>query len=317
MAGERSKTIGEIGEKIAEKFFSKIGWGLPQKGMYYKCYKPKDHALSTSVNGEKRQHGIDFQYSYKSSLEANTLNNLVISVKHIKDSTYPQSATEKFKEHIRDLIHTTECFKVSAERREINSRFTGCTQTNEIPVLFYISSKNNDDDDFIIKIQNSRFLSDYDIKELYIIDNKRITFILDAIEFIESKYKDWDWFFYHPLTGLNLSDKSISYHSKRMQVEYLTSPIIPFLLKKKVGDDEVCKFAVATIHGFSEDSFSRLITYCRDNTLEHITQYEILMPDYFADDHDQIRRKITNALENPLNINIKNYHPNFRTLADE
>lgn len=317
MAGERSKTIGEIGERIAEKFFARIGWGLPQKGMYYKCYKAKDHALSTSIKGEKNQHGIDFQYSYKSSLEANTLNNLVISVKHIKDSSYPQSATEKFKGYVRDLVHTTECFQRSAERREINAKFSGCTNVNDIPVLFYISSKNNDDDDFIIKIQNSRFLNEYDVKELYIIDNKRVTFILNSIEFIESEYNDWEWFFYHPLTGLNLSDKSIAYHSKKMQVEYLTSPIIPFLLKKKVGDDDVCKFVVATIHGFSEDNFSRLITYCRDNTLDHISQYEILMPDYFSDDHDSIRRKVSAALENPLNINIKNYHPNFRTLANE
>ncbi|MFM5404866.1 hypothetical protein ACET62_09640 [Aeromonas veronii] len=317
MAGERSKTIGEIGEKIADVFFSKIGWQLPQKGMYYKCYKAKEHALPTSVNGEKTQHGIDFQYSYKSSLEANTLNNLVISVKHIKDSLYPKSATDKFKGYIRDLVHTTECFQRSSERREISSAFSGCTQTNDIPVLFFISSKNSEDEDFVINLHKSRFLNDYDVKELYIVDNKRLTFILNALDFIESEYSEWDWYFYHPLTGLNLSDKAISYHSKKMQVEYLTSPIIPFLLKKKVGDDEACKFVVATIHGFSEDTFSRLITYCRDNTLDHINQYEILMPDYFSDEHDQIKRRITASLETPLNINVKNYLPNFRTLANE
>ena len=45
MAGERSKRIGEIGESIAENFFNKIGWGLPQKGVYHPCYKPKVQTL--------------------------------------------------------------------------------------------------------------------------------------------------------------------------------------------------------------------------------------------------------------------------------
>lgn len=63
MAGERSKSIGEIGESIAENFFNKIGWGLPKKGIYYPCIKPKKHALPSSVKGEKTQHGIDFQVS--------------------------------------------------------------------------------------------------------------------------------------------------------------------------------------------------------------------------------------------------------------
>ncbi|MGB3726529.1 MAG: hypothetical protein WA981_12230, partial [Glaciecola sp.] len=72
MAGERSKSIGEVGEKIAENFFNKIGWGLPQKGVYYPCYKKEQHALPSSQSGEKNQHGIDFVVSYRSSLEAET-----------------------------------------------------------------------------------------------------------------------------------------------------------------------------------------------------------------------------------------------------
>ncbi|MGT0149940.1 hypothetical protein ACT691_11850 [Vibrio metschnikovii] len=102
------RPLCEVGESIAENFYNKIGWGLPQKGVYYPCIKPQKHALSTSKKGEKTQHGIDFQVSYKSSLESETLNHLIISVKHAKDSKYPASATEKFKGYIRDLVHTRE-----------------------------------------------------------------------------------------------------------------------------------------------------------------------------------------------------------------
>ncbi|MBS4634845.1 GapS4a family protein [Aeromonas caviae] len=317
MAGERSKTIGEVGEKIADKFFSRIGWNSPQKGMYYTCYNPNAHALPEAKGGEKKQHGIDFQYSYKSSLESNTLNNLIISIKHIKDSKYPQSATEKFKGYIRDLVHTTECFQRSAERRDINSAFKGCTQINDIPVLFFISSLDDDDTDFVTRLQSSRFISEHDVKQLYVIDNKKVTFILKTIDFIEYTYQDWEWYFYHPLTGLNLNDNTIVLHSNKLQVEYLTSPIIPFLLKKKVGEHDTFKFIVSTINGFSEDNFSKLITYCRDNTLDHVSDFEVLTPDYFSDDHDAIKRKVLSSFETSINISIKNYLPTFRSLANE
>ncbi|MEZ8687510.1 hypothetical protein AB6D53_07745 [Vibrio splendidus] len=316
MAGERSKSIGEVGESIAENFFNKIGWGMPPKGVYFQCIKPKNHALPTAKNGEKTQHGIDFQVSYKSSLESDTLNHLVISVKHLKDSKYPSSATKKFKSYISDLVHTTECFQRSSERREVNLGYKGCKQINDIPVLFYISSKDPEDFDFTIKLQTSRFMNDYDIKELYIVDNRKVSFILNVLTYIESHYSDWEWYFYHPLTGMNIADSTIMQHDKKMQVEFLTSPFIPFLLKKKIGEHETCKFLVASIDNFTESNLSKLITYCRKNTNDSVSDVEILTSDYFPDDHDRIKRKVLAAHEAELNITLGNYKPNFRSLAN-
>lgn len=316
MAGERSKSIGEVGESIAEKFFNKIGWGLPPKGVFFPCTKPKSHALATSKSGEKTQHGIDFQVSYKSSLESETLNHLVISVKHLKDSCYPNSATLKFRQHISDLIHTTECFQRSRNRREINIDYNGCRKINDIPVLFYISSKDHENSDFVSRLHNSRFLNDYDVKELYIVDNKRVSFILNTLNYIETNHSDWDWYFFHPLTGMNISDSSILQHNKKMQVEFLTCPFIPFLLKKKIGEHETCKFLVASIDPFSENNLSKLITYCRQNTNDNVSDIEIITEDYFPDDHDPIKRKVIAKHETGLSISLGNFKPNFRSLAD-
>ncbi|EIJ6618330.1 hypothetical protein LJK89_004803 [Vibrio parahaemolyticus] len=316
MAGERSKTIGEVGESIAENFFNKIGWGLPQKGVYYPCIKPQKHALSTSKKGEKTQHGIDFQVSYKSSLESETLNHLIISVKHAKDSKYPASATEKFKGYIRDLVHTRECFLRSGERRESNMAHKGCKRINDIPVLFYISSYDHEDFDFVSKLQSSRFMSDYDIGELYVVDNRRVSFILNVLTYIESKHSDWDWYFFHPLTGMNIADSTIMQHNKKMQVEFLNSPFIPFLLKKNVGGHETCKFLVASIDDFSENNFAKLITYCRQNTNDNVSDVEIVTGDYFPDDHDSIKRKVLSANETELNVSLGSFKPNFRSLAN-
>ena len=317
MAGERSKNIGEIGESIAENFFNKIGWGLPQKGVYYPCYKPKSHALKVSKSGEKNQHGIDFQISYKSTLEAETLNNLLVSVKHIKDSKYPQSATVTFRGYISDLVHSMECFKRTPQRREIAAGHSGCKIINDIPVLFFISSKDDENHDFISWLQKSRFMNEYDVKELYIVDNKKVTFILNVLNYIEQKYADYEWYFYHPVTGMNISDTNIHQHSKKMQIEFLTSPFIPFILKKKIGEHETFKFLLATVDSFTEDNFAKLVTYCRSNTNDNVSDIEIAMADYFADDSGGIVRKVLNAHDIELDVKASSYNSNFRSLAND
>lgn len=194
--------------------------------------------------------------------------------------------------------------------------FKGCKQINDIPVLFYISSHDHEDFDFISKLQSSRFMNDYDIKELYIIDNKRVSFILNVLSYIENQHSDWDWFFFHPLTGMNVSDSTIMQHNKKMQVEFLTSPFIPFLLKKKVGEHETCKFLVASIDSFTENNLSKLVTYCRNNTNDSVSDVEIITDDYFPDDHDSIKRKVLSSNETELNVSLGNFKPNFRSLAD-
>ncbi|ACA86708.1 GapS4a family protein [Shewanella woodyi] len=318
MAGERSKSIGEIGESIAENFFSKIGWGSPQKGVYYPCYNKKNHALKASVGGEKHQHGIDFQVSYKSTLESETLNNLLISVKHSKDRQYPKSATKEFKGYISDLVDSMQCFKRSPHYRDISSSHAGCRTINDIPVLFFISSKDNEHYDFTSHLQNSRFMNDYDdVKELYIIDNRKVSFILNVLNYIESHYPDYEWYFFHPSTGMNIGDINIRQHSKQMQIEFLTSPFIPFVLKKKIGDHETCKFFLASIDSFTQDNFSKLVTYCRNNTSDNISDVEISMHDYFLDDNLGDTRKVLSAHDIELDVKVSNYNPSFRSLANE
>lgn len=314
MAGEKSKNIGEIGENIAKNFFEKIGWGLPQKGVYFPCYKGKEHKLDSP---KKQQHGVDFIIPYKSALESETINNLIVSVKHSKESGYPKSATELFKSYIKDLSGSMECFKRSPNRRELTSNHSGYKTVNEIPVLFFISSKDLPSSDFVTQLQASRFINEYDLKELYIVDNSRVTFILDAISYLESHHQDYDWYFFHPVTGMNISDTSIHKHSQQMQIEFINSTFIPFLLKKTVNGHETLKFIVVTKDQFSKESFSKWITYCRHHTGDSISDIEISMPDFYPDDHGPDVNKVLSSYETKVDIKSSNYKPNFRNLADE
>lgn len=315
MAGEQSKSIGEVGENIAEVFFKKIGWLNPQLNIYFPCFKPKDHVLSSSKGDVKTQHGIDLHVNYKSSLESETLNNLLISVKHGKITGYPQSATKIFKDYIKDLVHSTSCFQKSSHKRESIQAHKGVKKVNDIPVLFYISSKDDPQADFVSRIQTSRFMNEYDVKELYIVDNKKVSFILDAIWFVEKTYSDYEWNFFHPQTGMNYSDQSILQHSKTMQIEFLTNSFIPFLLKKSIGENETCKFLIITNEPFSEDMLAKFIHYSRCNTNDNIKDMEISTSDYFPDDHQAIVSKVLNSYEFDINVKVTNFLPTFRNLA--
>ena len=80
--GELSKTIGEIGENITGNFFDLIGCSNAIPNESLSCLKQTKHARKESKKGKRETHGIDYLYSYRSHLESNTVNNLVISVKN-------------------------------------------------------------------------------------------------------------------------------------------------------------------------------------------------------------------------------------------
>jgi hypothetical protein len=86
--GEKSKSIGEKGEKIVENFLRLIGWNNPQPNRTLTCLHPVEHK-SKSANNSRTTHGIDFFYANKSHLKINTLDNIVISVK-FSASEYPK-----------------------------------------------------------------------------------------------------------------------------------------------------------------------------------------------------------------------------------
>ena len=113
--GEYSKVIGEIGENIVDNFLNLIGWNNIESNLTLPCQKPVKHAKDDSK--QRNTHGIDVLFTYKTPLEQNTIQNIIISVKHTANS-YPNNPKSKFKEHIQDLVQTLECFRYSELKTE-------------------------------------------------------------------------------------------------------------------------------------------------------------------------------------------------------
>ena len=266
--GEWSKKIGEYGENVVENFLSVVGWQDLAKGETIKCSKQKGE--HTDQQGKtKHTHGIDFLYSYKSPLVDSQLNNIIISSK-FETQKYPNSATKKFKWFITDLINTMDCFDYSDLKDQLLQEY---------------SYNSINDDDIISVVSSTRF----DIcqnNSIYIMDNKRVGFILEIMKFIKAK-NEYNYSFYYPVTGQNLNPLTRNNSGSILPVEYLNSSIIPIRLEKNNNQQEVSLF-LGIIDGFEKDTFMRLMGLAKDISTNLVGQVIIGFPDYNELNHKDI-----------------------------
>lgn len=281
--GEWSKKIGEYGEKVVETFFSEIGWSDLTKGVQLPCINSDIHL--NDKEKPKETHGIDFLYSYKSQLVSNQLNNVIVSVKY-KTQKYPNSPTSLFKDFIEDLITTMECFDGSQLRDSVVSGFT-CSSINDVGVLFWLNNQEDSNDDLISIVSSARISDTIVNKAIYLMDNKRVAFILQVMSYIRVRSSKFDYFFYYPNTGQNINPLDRDNLGKVLPVEYLNSSIIPIKLENRDNSKETCLF-LATIDNFEEGDLIRLIGLSKDISTGLIGEVIIAFPDYKELEHNQV-----------------------------
>lgn len=310
--GELSKKIGEIGENITGNFFDLIGWGNALPNETLRCLKPLKHARKSSKKNKRETHGIDYLFSYRSSLEGNTVNNIVISVKNT-NNPYPNNPVSKFKEHLEDIAHTIECFNRSPLKSNHLRKYRSYKKTNDIGVLFWLSHDNNTYNDVITKLSNCKINKDLKFDSLYVVDNKRIEFIFKTVTFLKNNFKCHEVMFYHPQTSLNYSDPDIIQSSKTLQVEYINSPIVFFLLRQKHGVDTFC---IASNDNFDESEFLSLLQAARNYTNDIRCKYLFIFPNYIRSEHHDSVIKALNYFESNIRneVEVMNFDPDYRSL---
>ncbi|EPN8461199.1 GapS4a family protein [Vibrio cidicii] len=321
MSGEKSKSSGETGENIVEKFFNIVGWKNANPNISFACFKGESHKRPGTKQGKREQHGIDAQYAYISGLESDVLINVLASVKHTKNSKYPKSLTSLVKNHIKDILDAEKCFQLSTHRKELSKQFVGqrYTKVRNVPILFFLSSNDAVDADYISCISNNRYIhQNFDVEEFYIIDNKKMTFLLDSINDIRSKFNDYEVFFHHSSSSLNHMDYNKPPYSNVMPVEFLGSPFISFILKKGDPGSEVFKYVIYSQDEITEESLSNYIFIAKEQTAKIAGSYGIGFYNYYKDDHEEIVN--TSLRKHNLTIDhvtVFNMKPNFRNLNDE
>ncbi len=302
--GEWSKKIGEYGEDVTKKFFEVIGWNDMLKGVDI----PYCNEFHKDESDNKRNsHGVDFIFSYMNPLVSEQLSNVLISVKY-KTEKYPNSATSKFKKYISDLVTALECYDFSDLKNNTVSGF-GTSTINDAGVLVWLNNNSGSDDDLISKVSNARIAENQLNKSLFILDNKRVAFLLEVMKYVKTKTNNYNYSFYYPNTGRNINPITRENDGKILPLEYLNSSIIPIKLVNKHNDKEKC-LILATIDNFEEDDLIRLIGLSKDISTELVGEVIIAFPDYDELQHEtsvSLAKQKFQAQNYTKNIQVVNF----------
>lgn len=315
--GEHSKKIGEIGENIAENFFRLLGW-TPISQQSLACQKSGKHAIQNSKTGERKTHGIDFLFSYLSPLESSTVEHVIISVKHT-EKAYASSPKSKFKEYIYELAKTLECYKYSEMKNEQQQSFDRATKSRDTGVLFWLSSNDSTYKDVVSRVSNIQLDDEFEFNTIQLIDNERISFLYDVLMYLRGKFNPENIYYYYPETALNYGDINISRSGKIFPVEFLTYPLIPFIIKAKT-DEEQDIFCFAYNDKFNKDTLKKLISAAREYTGDISSKYLFLFDNNPSINELSEINKIKSQLNNETisrKIFVESYRPNVRSLTNE
>lgn len=312
--GEKSKNIGEKGEKIVGGFLKLIGWEPHQKGTPIDCHREK-HDTAT--------HGIDYSFTYKCPLHIETLEHVLMSVKY-SDDPYPISSKTDykglktvFKEHLTDIAHTVECFKKSSVRAEINKHHKGVKKSKETGVLFWLNDNDaNINTGIIAELSKTRIDRSLIFDTVHLIDNKRINELQTSLLFVKNHYGEsatitFDYF----STGHNISLNDRITNGKIMPVQYLSSPIIP--LRAEIDDSEKV-LNLISFDDFSINGLKRILNLAHNYVLSYQMKTVIIFPNFNPTQviENEISAIKAGFKENDFaqNIEILSFKPNHRNL---
>jgi hypothetical protein len=312
--GEWSRRIGEIGEEIVGEFLELVGWGDSQRNLTLPCMKRQRHGNNETHS--RTTHGIDYLFSYESQLSNRTLNHLVISAKYTL-GPYPSNPSSKFKEHFLDLAKTMECFKGSEIRQSSNNQFSGIDEAKEIGVLFWLSNNPSGTGDVIQRIANVRNLDQYNYDSIYVVDNKRVSFIYDTIKYLSINKSSSDVEFFYPNTGRNYNPINKESSGKILPVEFVNAGVLPL---KLTNQDSSKTFVVAITDDFNKDHLKRLMGLAFDITSDFAKDTLILFPNYDRILHENQVSEAKSSFRDKKfmeNVRVSSYRTDFRNMANE
>ncbi len=300
--GEFSKRIGEIGEEIVVEFLALIGWHQLVRNFDIPSIDPEKH--------EKNSHGIDAYFHYKSPLISKTLENVIISVKYSKDK-YPNSPVATFKNHYTDLGKAIESFKKSEIRAKNNNSYSDLEAIFDRGILFWLNNVDDDSNDLLFKLSKLEAPKDFYHDGIFLVDNDKIEFFFNAIEFSKRKYPTKTIEFTYFNTGLN-SDNDTPKNGRIMPVQYLASNILPMRVQL---EDDKNTLILCSKERFEEEELVKLLGLAKNITANYQSKTIIAFPDFNKLLHEHI---VSNAIQMfeefsfTNTISVENFNQNYR-----
>lgn len=283
--GEYSKRIGEIGEDIVSDFLKIIGWTNPRLNFDIPSIDPEKHG--------KQTNGIDGFFHYRSPMITDTIENIVFSVKFSNDK-YKNNPVNQFKDYYIDLAIAIESFKKSEIRNDTLNRHTNIKSTFERGIIFWINNVFEEKIDLSKKLLKIEIPKNYNHDGIILMDNLRMEFIFDSINYVKNNYPDSDIQYSYFNTGMNSDDKSMK-NGKILPVQYLSSNILPFRVQNNVTKEVT--FILCTNDNFEEEELLKLMGLAKNIGANMQTNTIIAFPDYNKTNHEQTVETVKQAFE--------------------
>lgn len=302
--GEKSKTIGELGENIQRGLAMIFGWTI-KEGTPISCNQRAKH--------NKVSHGIDNVLVQKTPLVSNSAEIGLISVKNI------QRGKEKsnFKKFTDDLIETSSCFLRDAQFTDYSSALES-KFINEKRVLFWFTNDEDDNYSLIGKIASLYPSTKDKFTQLSIIDNRTVSFHYNLRTFVINSFRNAQSIeYFYPDTGLNESlNEARLLSGQQLPIDWLTSPIIPYKIRV---DNNKNVLVLALNESFEEDSFRRLAGLSQSLTGGWCNKVFLCFPDYRYQEHKEIKEKVLMQFadqEFASMLDVWSITPNFQSLEE-
>lgn len=301
--GEWSKSVGEKGEDICKFIFENIlNFNSLVENESISCIKGLKHQKKTSKSN-RTTHGIDGLISYRNPLEDYSLDIGIISSKYTAD-TYPNSPSTDFREHLKDLAQTIECFSNSKIKNDFNQNYTEVTKTETVGILVWLSNKSDLNFDLISKVDNIQIDSDLVFDRIILLDNNKVTFLYDSIFQVKKIYGSENVDFVYHNSGLNIVSQQNSF-GKTFPLNYLYSDIIALRIISKEG----IFLSIFVNDNFEESKFTQFLNFAK--SFDHLNAVNKIVLNFRTYDYlineKTVKEKLSTfpmySLNNNLEIN--------------
>lgn len=279
--GEKSKTIGEYGEKIANQNFLEIyGWN-GVTNIPFRCKKRKKHNVG--------EHGIDFFTFQTNHLVADTSEMLYVSVKNTKS----QGLKTKFMNYASDIWNAQECFVLDNQYRQITKADKSLHQQHQV-IIYWLAHDSDENFSIIASIGEKYKELKFNFDKIQVVDNNLTNFHFLVNTFIKTYFSDVNLIeYYYPNTGLNDSINGRSALSgSKLPSQFLNSPILPY---KITLESEKKILLIALNEPFDEDSCRRLIGLAQEITQGWCNKIVLCFPNYREQYHKSIKEAVFNG----------------------
>lgn len=234
--GEIAVKTGAHGEKMMEEFLKLIGWEGISQNETFQCSLGKKHKDSSSKS-ERGEHNVDATFHYENPLNHSDADVILCSSKHNQDKYADKNKAVGF---LRDLAHSLECadkdfnFAQGFESGRVRKNFKG--------LLFWVSSNPDEQDtSMITQISESLIRDDEDeffsprlrgigFDSIYVVDNRRLTFILSAIKTAQFLHPLAKVRYLFPHTGYNNESELLVTYGDILPIQYINTSLLPIVI---------------------------------------------------------------------------------------